>query len=217
MYQPVYAAALARNADVELLRLFHGHEDSADVFGRTLLHWTAFSGNLENINYAIRESKLKKAELLSRTDMDGRTPLHCTVALCRKEAVTNLLDQHMEIGLPVDTVDNTGHTLLHTALSLNATENVTDQMNIIDEFWNRNKTWPSMNSLLFCATASGSVEIMDHFFELGELEINLNSLNCDGNTCLIFASGRRFVQGSKVILEKAKAKMEDPDLKRFID
>lgn len=217
VYQPVYAAALAENADVELLGLFHGHEDSADGFGRTLLHWTAFSGNLETINYAIRESKLKKAELLSRTDMDGRTPLHCAVALCRKEAVISLLDQHMEIGVPVDTVDNTGHTLLHTALSLNATENVTDQMSIIDELWNRNKTWPSMNSLLFCATASGSVEIMDHFFELGELEIDLNSLDCGGNTCLIFASGRRFVQGSKVILEKAKVKMDDPDLKRFID
>ncbi|KAJ6648821.1 Ankyrin-3 [Pseudolycoriella hygida] len=223
VYPPVNAAALAETSDIELLTLLSGNEDACDIFGRTLLHWTAISGHIQNVIYVVDGiNNVDKPKYFAKNDHDGRTPLHCAVAFGRTDVSCYLLLEYIDNGVDINVTDNRGHTLLHTALgecSCLNTASIHKRVHLIDALWNHNKTWTSAKTLLHSAITSWSVEILNHFINLApsQFQEHLSSLDSSGNTPLLVGSAKGFLDGCKTILEKGTLQLDDDEFKRFIN
>lgn len=198
VYPPLFAAIITKNSDPELLGLLatNHDDDTRDIFGRTMFHWVAISGNLTNVQYVLNESRIQRKELFSKVDKDRRTPLHCAVAFCRTETVKYLLQQYTEVCLEISTMDYDGHTPLHTALRLSIEENEN------------------------CSDAACQrIKILNNFLnaEPRHLKKRLKFLDHNENTPLIVAAISGFYDGCERILELCRADLDDSECKEIIN
>lgn len=114
----------------EILQRGHLYDDadllSADILGRTCLHFAACRGNLGVLSYLIKEVS---AEDVNKKDVEGRSPLHYAVQTSRAAEVIEIL---MGKGCNIYATDENGRTALHWAARWNNFNAVKKLMAIAD-------------------------------------------------------------------------------------
>ena len=101
----------------EIFQRGHLYDDadllSADIFGRTCLHFAASRGNLGVLSYLLRRVS---SEDLGKKDSQGRTPFHYAAESGR---AVGIIDKLVGRGCNIHAVDDTGRTALHWAARWN--------------------------------------------------------------------------------------------------